>query len=75
MAITSGVRAPRAQIMIGGQSFNVLSASVNQEATRRSRAPLERQNLEFIKSYDRMLVTSEVRRQFELVLLQLRFRR
>jgi phage protein D len=36
MAITSGVRAPRAQIMIGGQSFNVLSASVNQEATRRS---------------------------------------
>jgi hypothetical protein len=36
MAITSGVRAPRAQkIMIGGQSFNVLSASVNQEATRR----------------------------------------
>ena len=36
MAITSGVRAPRAQIMIGGQSFNVLSARVNQEATRRS---------------------------------------
>jgi hypothetical protein len=36
MAITSGVRAPRAQITIGGQSFNVLSASVNQEATRRS---------------------------------------
>jgi hypothetical protein len=30
---------------------------------------------DFIKSYDRMLVTSEVRRQFELVLLQLRFRR
>jgi len=36
MAITSGVRAPRAQITIGGQSFNVLSARVNQEATRRS---------------------------------------
>jgi hypothetical protein len=36
MAITSGVRAPRAQIMIGGQSFGVLSATVNQEATRRS---------------------------------------
>jgi hypothetical protein len=36
MAITSGVRAPRAQVMIGGQSFGVLSATVNQEATRRS---------------------------------------
>jgi hypothetical protein len=36
MAIVSGVRAPRAQIMIGGQSFGVLSARVNQEATRRS---------------------------------------
>lgn len=36
MAITSGVRAPRAQITIGGQSFNVISARVNQEATRRS---------------------------------------
>src|SRR6202023_2926718 len=36
MAITSGVRAPRAQVMIGGQSFCVLSAAVNQEATRRS---------------------------------------
>jgi phage protein D len=36
MAISSGVRAPRAQITIGGQSFNVLSARVNQEGTRRS---------------------------------------
>jgi phage protein D len=36
MAITSGVRAPRAQVTIGGQSFGVLSATVNQEATRRS---------------------------------------
>lgn len=36
MAIVSGVRAPRAQVMIGGQSFNVLSATVNQEATRKS---------------------------------------
>ncbi len=36
MAITSGVRAPRAQVTIGGQSFGVLSARVNQEATRRS---------------------------------------
>jgi hypothetical protein len=36
MAITSGIRAPRAQVMIGGQSFNVISATVNQEATRRS---------------------------------------
>jgi hypothetical protein len=36
MAITSGVRAPRAQVVIGGQSFGVLSATVNQEATRRS---------------------------------------
>jgi hypothetical protein len=27
MAITSGVRAPRAQAMIGGQSFGVLSAT------------------------------------------------
>src|SRR3977135_1009706 len=36
MAIVSGVRAPRAKIMIGGQSFNVISASAHQEATRRS---------------------------------------
>jgi hypothetical protein len=36
MAIVSGVRAPRALITIGGQSFNVISATVNQEATRRS---------------------------------------
>jgi hypothetical protein len=36
MAIVSGVRAPRAQVMIGGQSFNVKSARVNQEATRKS---------------------------------------
>jgi hypothetical protein len=36
MAITSGVCAPRAQITIGGQSFGVLSATVDQEATRRS---------------------------------------
>jgi phage protein D len=36
MAITSGVRAPRAQITIGGQSFDVLKAQVNQEATKRS---------------------------------------
>jgi hypothetical protein len=36
MAITSGVSAPRAQVTIGGQSFGVLSARVNQEATRRS---------------------------------------
>ena len=36
MAITSGIRAPRAQVTIGGQSFGVLSATVNQEATRRS---------------------------------------
>src|SRR6202011_6124827 len=36
MAITSGVRAPRAQITSGGQSFGVISATVNQEATRRS---------------------------------------
>ena len=36
MAIVSGVRAPRAQVMIGGQSFNCLSARVNQEATRKS---------------------------------------
>jgi hypothetical protein len=36
MAITSGARAPRARVMIGGQSFDVLSATVNQEATRRS---------------------------------------
>jgi hypothetical protein len=36
MAISSGVRAPRAQVMIGGLSFGVLSATVNQEATRRS---------------------------------------
>src|ERR1700704_2312229 len=36
MAITSGVRAPRAEVMIGGQSFGVLSGTVNQEATRKS---------------------------------------
>jgi phage protein D len=36
MAIASGVRAPRAQITIGGQSFGVLKAQVNQEATKRS---------------------------------------
>jgi hypothetical protein len=36
MEITSNIRAPRAQVMIGGQSFGVLSATVNQEATRRS---------------------------------------
>src|ERR1700724_944284 len=36
MAISSGVRAPRAQITIGGKSFGVISATMNQEATRRS---------------------------------------
>jgi hypothetical protein len=36
MAISSGVRAPRALIKIGGQSFEVLSATVSQEATKQS---------------------------------------
>src|ERR1700737_3831685 len=36
MAITSGIRAPRAQITIGGQSFGILQARVNQAATKRS---------------------------------------
>jgi hypothetical protein len=36
MAISSGVRAPRALIKIGGQSFEVLSATVSQEAATSS---------------------------------------